>query len=92
MQIMLLKNNAKTVIHKGWVTKQGHSINAKVSHRLFIMTSKELLWFHNAEEYENNDTPLGRIKIEHVYGCCESIMAAETFDFDIFVSQFSKKG
>ena len=36
--------------------------------------------------------PLGRIKIEHIYACQESIMQAETFDFDIFVSQFVKKG
>lgn len=89
---MLLKNNAKTVLHKGWVFKQGHSANKKVSKRLFILTSKELLWFHDIEEYENNHLPLGRIKIEHVYACCESIMAAETFDFDICVSQFVKKG
>lgn len=92
MQVKLLKSNNKTILHKGWVLKQGHQANAKVSKRLFILTTKDLQWYHNHKEYEEGMNPLGRIKIEHIYACQESIMQAETFDFDIFVSQFVKKG
>jgi hypothetical protein len=92
MQVMLLKNNNKTVLHKGWVLKQGHNANAKVSKRLFILTAKDLCWYHNVQEYDDGMNPLGRIKIEHIYACQESIMQANSYDFDIFVSQFIKKG
>jgi len=72
--------------------KQGHNANAKVSKRLFILTAKDLCWYHNVQEYDDGMNPLGRIKIEHIYACQESIMQANSYDFDIFVSQFIKKG
>lgn len=34
-----------------------------------VLNAKDLQWFHNIEEYQNNFPALGLIKIEHVYLC-----------------------
>ena len=92
MQNMLIKNNSKIILHKGFVLKQGKKASKKISKRLLILTAKDLQWFHNKEEYESNKTPLGVIKVEHIFQCFDTMMQSATYDFEISVTQYVRKG
>ena len=85
MQALLIKNNNRIVLYKGFVLKQGKAASKKISKRLMILTPKDLTWFHSVEEYEGNAVPLGMIKLEDVNKCSETIMQSNTYDFDIHV-------
>lgn len=69
MQALLIKNNNRIVLYKGFVLKQGKSASKKISKRLMILSPKEITWFHSVEEYESNATPLGMIRLEDVNKC-----------------------
>lgn len=56
------------------------------------MTSKELTWYHGVDEYEGNQPPLGIIKMEHIYKCSETLLQEQTYDFEICVTKYIKKG
>ena len=86
VQFMILQNNTKRVIHKGFIQKQGQKGKKTISDRLLILTAKEIQWFHNVEEYENNAQPLGIIKIEHIFSTSETLMKENTYDFELGVS------
>ena len=83
MQALLIKNNNRIVLHKGFVAKQGKSESKKISKRLMILTPKDITWYHSVQEYESNATPLGMIRLEDVHKCQETVMQSNTFDFDI---------
>lgn len=72
--------------------KQGKSANKKVSHRLMLLTSKEITWFHDLEEYESNKPPLGVIRIENIYKCSETLLSVNSYDFEICVTTYIAKG
>jgi len=92
MQNMLVKNNNKILLYKDWVYKQGKGANKKISKRLMLMNPKEIMWYHNAEEFQNGKVPLGVIKIENIYKTSETLMQEGTYDFDICVISYIKKG
>lgn len=74
------------------VFKQGKKANKKISKRLLILTSKELIWYHNSKEYENNKQPLGIIKVENIFKVFETLMQTATYDFEVAVTQYIRKG
>ena len=88
MQYLLMRNNSRLILHSGWLFKQGQKANKKVSKRLMIMTSKEISWYHDWEEYQNKRTPLGVIQIEHVYQTADTLMSQNTYDFDICTTEY----
>ena len=92
MQSMLLGGNPKTVLYKGLVYKQGKKGKKTISTRLLILTCKELQWFHNIKEYEKNFPPLGSIKVADIYNCRETDLQANTFDFQIAIDGYERKG
>ena len=57
-----------------------------------ILTPKDISWFHSIEEYESNAIPLGYIKLEDINKVAETVMQSNTYDFDIQVSSYIKKG
>lgn len=67
MQTKLVRNNKKTILHKDWVYKQGKAATKKISRRFLIMSARELMWFHNIEEFNSGATALGVIKIINIY-------------------------
>lgn len=74
------------------VFKQGKKASKKISKRLLILTSKELIWYHNNKEYEANKRPLGMIKVENIFKVFETIMQTASFDFEVAVTQYIRKG
>jgi len=88
----LIKNNPKAILYKDWVFKEGKSVNKKISKRLLIMTPKNICWYHDDEEYYQNSVPLGEIIIEDIYATSETLLMEGTFDFDICVTKYIKKG
>lgn len=92
MQSKLVRNNHKAILHKDSVYKQGKAATKKISRRFMIMTARELMWFHDIEEYESEATALGVIKIIDIYKCSETLMMHGSYDFDIGVTGYVKKG
>jgi hypothetical protein len=74
------------------VLKQGKAATKKISRRFMIMSARELMWFHDIEEYESGATALGAIKIIDIYKCSETLMMHGSYDFDIGVTGYVKKG
>lgn len=89
---MLIKNNNKIILYKNFVFKQGKKANKNISKRLLILTPKDISWFHSIQEYESNKMALGIIKIEDIYKVSETMMQSSTYDFDISVTGYMKKG
>lgn len=89
---MLIKNNNKTILYKNFVFKQGKKASKKISKRLLILTAKELMWFHNVKEYEEDKRALGVIKVEHIFNTVETTMQSTSFDFEVSVTSYIKKG
>jgi hypothetical protein len=89
---MLIKNNNKIILYKAFVFKQGKKASKKISKRLLILTAKELMWFHNVKEYEEGKRPLGVIKVEHIFNTVETTMQSTSFDFEVSVTSYIKKG
>lgn len=92
MQNILVNGNPNMPLYKNYVFKQGKKASKKISKRLLILTSKTLQWFHNAQEYETNKQPLGSIQVEHIFKVFETLMQARTFDFEVAVTQYIRKG
>mmetsp|Transcript_37080 Transcript_37080/g.56889 ORF Transcript_37080/g.56889 Transcript_37080/m.56889 type:complete len:189 (+) Transcript_37080:3736-4302(+) len=102
MQSRLIRNNNKEVIFSGNVKKQGQKANKKLSDRYFVLFPKEVMWFHSQKHFKecsnnnfrsnSNSVPDGVIRIEHIYDMSLTKIKEETFDFDISVSKYIKKG
>jgi hypothetical protein len=92
MQNQLVRGNKRAILFKGYVYKQGQKANKKVSKRLMVLSPLLIQWFHNQEEFQNNALPLGVIRIENIYKCSHTLMRDGTFDFDISVISYTKKG
>lgn len=56
------------------------------------MSARELMWFHNIEEFNSGATALGVIKMINIYKCSETLMMQGSYDFDIGVTAYIKKG
>lgn len=70
LQNKLMVNN-KGVILKDYLYKQGESLNRKTERRLVAMTAKELCWYHDEAELEDQE-PLGKITLEFIYNIFKS--------------------
>ena len=92
MQSMLIKNNNKIILYKGFVVKQGKKASKKISKRLMLLTSKDIQWFHNVNEYESNKPPLGIINVENIFKCQETTLQSDSYDFELSVTRYIKKG
>jgi hypothetical protein len=92
MQSRLLKASSRTVLFKGWILKQGQKANKKVSRRLMLLSPVEIQWFHDQQEVETGAVPLGLIRIEDIYKCSQTVLRENTYDFDISVVSYFKKG
>jgi hypothetical protein len=74
MQNILINSNHNIPLYQSFVFKQGKKASKKISKRLLILTSRELMWFHNSKEYEMNKQPLGIIKVENIFKVFETLM------------------
>lgn len=92
MQSLLLKNNSRIVLWKQFVVKQGNKANKHISKRLLILTPKDIQWYHSINEYESNKAALGLIKVEDIFKVSETQMQSTTYDFEIDVVKYMKKG
>jgi len=59
---------------------------------MMYLTSKDLTWYHDAAEYEQNKQALGEIKIESIYKCNETLLKETTYDFEICITTYIAKG
>jgi len=50
------------------------------------------MWYHNTREYETNMQPLGLIKVENIFKVFETLMQSGTYDFEVAVTQYIRKG
>ena len=62
----LLSNDAQGTVKKGYLSKQGHGANKKLSRRLITVSPYELRWYHDEEELASG-AYLGSIPMENVY-------------------------
>ena len=79
------------VVKRGWLTKQGDKPNRKVEKRLMILTGKDLMWFHNENEWRKKKKPLGVIYLTAVYHCVPANTHRTTDDLNIGTCAWRKK-
>lgn len=63
-----LMKNPNVIVKSGYLTKMGDKPNKKVEKRLMVIKAKEISWYHNEKEL-NNNRPLGVIYMKSIYHC-----------------------
>ena len=83
--------NSKGILLKDFLYKQGESLNRNTERRLVTLSAKELCWYHDEREYEEQ-SPLGKITLEFIYNNFKSFQVHNDYPtFMLSVTMWTNK-